>query len=69
MKVETNYKTPEFNPVEVKLTFETAEELELFKQLMWTNSSVPVAVYPKTQTCAVKLYNLMSAIGAKVRLL
>lgn len=69
MKVETCVKNLDFNPVEVKLTFETAEELKLFKHLMWTSLSVPPIAFTNSRADADALKNLMKTINADVRYL
>ena len=63
MKVQ---KTQEkvFTPVQLNITFETKEEYEVFRELVFWNKTIPCTIYTEQQlTERVILQDVMQRIG------
>jgi len=46
MQVKIKQESPVFKPVTLEITFETAEELMLMKDMLLHNLTIPEIVYP-----------------------
>lgn len=62
MKVTKAVDKPAFTPVTLNMTFETEDELELFKEMISYDVSIPSLVYGLNKTKQDKLSELMSKI-------
>ena len=62
MKVQ---KTQEkvFTPVQLNITFETKEEYEVFRELVFWNKTIPCTIYTKQLIERVILQDVMQRIG------
>lgn len=62
MKASVTLAGPKFNPVNVTITLESAEELEVFRQLFWLTLSVPDIAYSHNTVKRERLKSLMNEV-------
>lgn len=62
MQVKIKQETKVFKPVTLEITFESEDELELFREIMGCNLSVPSTLYEDDNSKFDQVRDLMSKV-------
>jgi hypothetical protein len=66
MKFNDKEIPPVFTPVEITITFESQEELEMIHEIMKRNVTVPDLIYQRSSVRYVRLQNVMADFSSAV---
>lgn len=66
MKVQKITQEQQFTPIELRITFETADEYSMLRNLMWYNAAIPVVVFKDDPEKQTALSRMMSSILASL---